>query len=238
MPITCPECKTTYQVEDSQIGDKGRSVKCIKCENVWHAFWDEPAEAIAATGEVASARQRTAPAPKPRPSPVAIEKVEKPKQAVVEPAPDMATPMPEANTTETAAETDPDNLTYEGRPQPAPSIVDPDGLMEGDAALNPEISTDGGEDSLGAISDEGAEIISNVNQAMMAIETTNPAPAPKVGSGPIIKTEIKVKKDSHTKENVLGIAAFIAVIAMISMAFVFRETIVRTVPEVANIYKA
>jgi predicted Zn finger-like uncharacterized protein len=37
MLITCPHCTTSYQVEPSALGPTGRSVRCVRCRNVWFA---------------------------------------------------------------------------------------------------------------------------------------------------------------------------------------------------------
>ena len=35
MLIVCPNCATSYQVETSSLGATGRSVRCVRCKNVW-----------------------------------------------------------------------------------------------------------------------------------------------------------------------------------------------------------
>jgi predicted Zn finger-like uncharacterized protein len=37
MLIVCPNCATSYQVETSSLGPTGRSVRCVRCRNVWFA---------------------------------------------------------------------------------------------------------------------------------------------------------------------------------------------------------
>jgi predicted Zn finger-like uncharacterized protein len=37
MLITCPNCEASYTVADTALGEKGRSVRCAKCKQVWHA---------------------------------------------------------------------------------------------------------------------------------------------------------------------------------------------------------
>jgi len=36
MILTCPQCATRYQADDSKFLSKGRSVKCARCGKVWH----------------------------------------------------------------------------------------------------------------------------------------------------------------------------------------------------------
>ena len=44
MKITCPNCLTSYQVPDDYIGAEGRSVRCAKCGETWHA--EQPAPLV------------------------------------------------------------------------------------------------------------------------------------------------------------------------------------------------
>jgi predicted Zn finger-like uncharacterized protein len=37
MLIVCPNCATSYRVEASSLGPTGRSVRCVRCRNVWFA---------------------------------------------------------------------------------------------------------------------------------------------------------------------------------------------------------
>jgi predicted Zn finger-like uncharacterized protein len=37
MLIVCPNCATSYRVEPSSLGTAGRSVRCVRCRNVWFA---------------------------------------------------------------------------------------------------------------------------------------------------------------------------------------------------------
>jgi predicted Zn finger-like uncharacterized protein len=37
MQIVCPNCTTSYQIADAAIGANGRSVRCVRCQTVWHA---------------------------------------------------------------------------------------------------------------------------------------------------------------------------------------------------------
>jgi predicted Zn finger-like uncharacterized protein len=97
MILTCPECATSYYVDDGRIPAGGRTVKCTSCNARWHAGADpEPAaepeaapeppaevEAVAAEDAPAAApaddlevsgpdtglRKRPASAPRPAPAP-------------------------------------------------------------------------------------------------------------------------------------------------------------------------
>ncbi len=38
MLILCPSCATSYNVAPSSIGSAGRSVRCVRCRNLWFAL--------------------------------------------------------------------------------------------------------------------------------------------------------------------------------------------------------
>jgi predicted Zn finger-like uncharacterized protein len=44
MILTCPECATSYFVDDSRVPAAGRTVKCSSCGATWTAIPDEPAQ--------------------------------------------------------------------------------------------------------------------------------------------------------------------------------------------------
>lgn len=58
MILTCPECATSYFVDDDRIPPAGRSVKCSSCGNRWKALPD------------GAAPEAPRPAPPPAPAPV------------------------------------------------------------------------------------------------------------------------------------------------------------------------
>ncbi len=61
MLISCPNCATSYDVSAASLGAEGRSVKCVRCQEVW--FATPPASAAdegVASAAVASAQYRRA----------------------------------------------------------------------------------------------------------------------------------------------------------------------------------
>ncbi|ARP99744.1 MJ0042-type zinc finger domain-containing protein [Pseudorhodoplanes sinuspersici] len=42
MDIVCPHCETSYRVTPESLGQKGRSVRCVNCNNVWFAEPPQP----------------------------------------------------------------------------------------------------------------------------------------------------------------------------------------------------
>ena len=57
MILTCPECATSYFVEDSKISADGRSVKCASCAHRWIARLEAPLELRHSDEEGAIARE-------------------------------------------------------------------------------------------------------------------------------------------------------------------------------------
>jgi predicted Zn finger-like uncharacterized protein len=81
MILTCPECATSYFVDDSRIAATGRTVKCSNCGARWTAMPEGAAEPAAASP----------PPPIAEPAPAAIAPVD---ELVVEDAPAPAMPIP------------------------------------------------------------------------------------------------------------------------------------------------
>jgi predicted Zn finger-like uncharacterized protein len=71
MILTCPECATSYFVDDSRIPDAGRTVKCTSCGHRWTATKETPAPAV-----------------EPAPAPLEAEAAPAPQPAAVSPPPD------------------------------------------------------------------------------------------------------------------------------------------------------
>lgn len=70
MILTCPECATSYFVDDSKISADGRTVKCAACKARWTAY-AEPAEL-----ELAISEEEGAVARELEPEPPVVEEVE------------------------------------------------------------------------------------------------------------------------------------------------------------------
>ena len=47
MLIVCPSCATSYQVEPQSLGQEGRSVRCVRCQNVWFATFPASVPVVA-----------------------------------------------------------------------------------------------------------------------------------------------------------------------------------------------
>lgn len=113
MLIVCPNCATSYMIDQASLGAAGRTVRCTRCTTSWFAGGPEiPAEAVAVAETVA------AEAP-----PVAArrERAEAPP-AAPEPAPVLAASEPEPPEVPAAATTDP--VVPEPEPAPAPAATE------------------------------------------------------------------------------------------------------------------
>src|SRR5690349_11499468 len=62
MLIVCPSCAMTYNLSAESLGANGRSVRCVRCKNIWHAEAPREAKLLAAVGA-------SSPGPAPLPGP-------------------------------------------------------------------------------------------------------------------------------------------------------------------------
>ena len=61
MQIVCPNCTTSYQIADVAIGASGRSVRCVRCQTMWHR--DAAGRAGDTTNRGDASRRRRKPSP-------------------------------------------------------------------------------------------------------------------------------------------------------------------------------
>ena len=146
MIISCPNCSTTYKVDNATLGPQGKSVRCSNCEHQWHQL---PVQA-------APMRQAPAYAPQPQMQPAGMidptmlqdqiraqmlamvttsqipqpAQIQSANQSPLEPIPDpKVMPKPEPETEEAPpSQEDLDKMFGEDEPQP------PVSLMGGDEA--------------------------------------------------------------------------------------------------------
>jgi len=94
MLIVCPNCATSYRVETSSLGAAGRSVRCVRCRNVWFAH--DPAALAAAGAELGAAAPEAAPWPPraddPQPSEHAFDAEPAPAESLPEASPAESSP--------------------------------------------------------------------------------------------------------------------------------------------------
>jgi predicted Zn finger-like uncharacterized protein len=50
MLIVCPTCATSYNLTAESLGASGRSVRCVRCQEIWHAEAPREAKLLAAVG--------------------------------------------------------------------------------------------------------------------------------------------------------------------------------------------
>jgi predicted Zn finger-like uncharacterized protein len=63
MQIVCPNCTTAYDVQPAALGASGRSVRCVRCRQMWFASpYPEPAETKAVLAPPEPAMERGTPA--------------------------------------------------------------------------------------------------------------------------------------------------------------------------------
>jgi len=67
MILTCPECATSYFVDDGKIPPEGRSVRCAQCGTRWNARLEPELELVSDPEEGAVAREPASPKEAPQP---------------------------------------------------------------------------------------------------------------------------------------------------------------------------
>jgi predicted Zn finger-like uncharacterized protein len=140
MLIVCPQCATSYKVEQAALGATGRTVRCVRCRNVWftpavtpvleavavgaHA---EPPQAVITPSVAAPVTEYVTAEPPPAPADIAEATVETQAvdEAAIAPADTDTASQPTAPEIE-EPRTDPANETTEPTlVAEAPSIVPP-----------------------------------------------------------------------------------------------------------------
>jgi predicted Zn finger-like uncharacterized protein len=89
MILTCPECATSYFVDDSRISPAGRTVKCSNCG----ARWTARAEAAAEAHEAPPAQPDSEPELAPAADPPVHERIAEVSEPEPEPEPAAAAPV-------------------------------------------------------------------------------------------------------------------------------------------------
>ena len=75
MIVTCPSCETSFAVDESLLGPRGRKVRCSECANRWHQLPEiadrEPESAAEPDAAVPAEPQEVAETPEPVEAPTA-----------------------------------------------------------------------------------------------------------------------------------------------------------------------
>jgi predicted Zn finger-like uncharacterized protein len=158
MLLVCPNCATSYRVEPAALGATGRSVRCVRCRNVWFARDPGPLSAIAQahradiaalTGEPDPAGPGPAPADAPA-DPWAVMATDDPSADPAGEAPlvptDAMPPPDEAGLRPHAEEEWPQELPQSLEPiaigdAPALAPMEAEGALPADAKLPEDIET-------------------------------------------------------------------------------------------------
>ncbi len=210
MLIDCPNCATSYQVDASSIGAHGRSVRCLRCRNVWFA---EPEPEAATPSPPESANEATVTAfraelgPEPQP---AVE----PSPPEPEPAPALEEPI-DSNA---AAEQAPP--AADGSPTGAPAAV---------AEAAPVALSD-----IPLAATDSPPLAAGIDQRP---PLRHERPAIEHGPEeirPAVRRPIKPRPRAKPK---LRLPLVIALLACVCAALLgWRKDVVRTIPQLASFY--
>jgi predicted Zn finger-like uncharacterized protein len=133
MQIVCPSCATSYQIADMAVGAGGRSVRCARCQNVWHV---EPAPVASSANQASSAAFRAEPREQVA-APVAPESSEPAGEPTAEA--DGISGFPPPETVETTAGDDPGEAPMALSEIPIPVTPGLPAEFDGVALSSPEI---------------------------------------------------------------------------------------------------
>lgn len=231
MIITCPNCKTDYNVNADVFPVTGRTVKCARCEQTWYALPVEEAAAAAegAQGDDGFADTSGETVAADEASESSADRINGLDQEV-----DNEWDLPGDND-----ETLPATLdgTDDG---PARMDVEFDGDIEvvevsAEPAPEPE-SADEAEPRDGAeIVDDGevaAEAAAGVKEAVISIERASRA---RSAAARFARGQARsMARDGVHRAKAMAVGGLIAVIAA---GYIYREDIVRTVPSMAGFYE-
>jgi predicted Zn finger-like uncharacterized protein len=140
MLIVCPNCATSYRVETSSLGATGRSVRCVRCRNVWFVCDPAPLAAIAQahradveafTGADSEAEYLDQPEAANKALPQATQAAAQATQAAPDATAPDAEPSPEPATAESATFDAEEPSAIDDGPTPAPEVP---AVMENEAA--------------------------------------------------------------------------------------------------------
>jgi predicted Zn finger-like uncharacterized protein len=226
MLIVCPNCAKSYQVDADSIGAKGRSVRCIRCKNVWFAApVAEPAPAASATadavaGDEAAFRTElgadaTSPAAEPAAEDAPAEESPVPPAVASEPEPPPAAdPPPDAHDAPTQPAAEPVPAEPIDRPVALSDIRIP--MIEA-PPLAPGPADGAPPAAAGAAIDNSPEDIESVAARMRA------------------RRAARRRKPASKRPLPAAILLMVAVVAAL---LAWRKDIVRSAPQMASLYAA
>jgi predicted Zn finger-like uncharacterized protein len=92
MLIVCPNCATSYMIDQAAVGPAGRTVRCARCRASWFAGGPEPAPDATVVAETVSAEAQTQRAGRAEPSPTAEAAGQSATQSQAGPAAEIKSP--------------------------------------------------------------------------------------------------------------------------------------------------
>ena len=254
MRVECPSCTTSYEIEDSAIGPKGRKLRCGKCSGVWNIAPPEP--------EPEPEPEPVRAAPQPEPVGDAEFEAFETEFSETEPEADdndpMATAFDELNNdaenedlspdsadmesdVETESESEPDEDDEVSEPTPGILTgVDADffasegirKVSDGETSAPMDLGADGREkESLATIEANVASALAEANE----VRSIESVAARK-------RKSVKISRGRFAKggklRKTLGGASLAASLVLVAMVIMLRAPIVRAVPDLASLYSA
>ena len=246
MLITCPNCRTRYQLQPAQLG-QGRNVSCSNCSNVWFADPKDaepdpppPPPAQAAPPPMQAAAPAYPPqgyppqgyAPQPGYAAAPPPGYAPPPPQMAAPPPEMAAPPPPVDAApppEPAPEPDP-------MPEPEPEAADDDDI----AALTTDI------DSMFEDEDDDIEpfesLISSDDDGDDLEDIESPDQMEDPDEIPDVFTADEQEPDDDVPQKspigkIIGLIFVLLIVGTIAAAFFLKDMVVKYVPALDQVYE-
>lgn len=130
MLIVCPNCATSYMIDQAAVGPAGRTVRCARCKASWFAGGPEPAPDVTATVDTVNAEAEVPLAPAARakaPQPVAaVAPPPPPARATANASSEVSESTPNVSQTNTPSAEPPQQkpaLVEAQAPEPEPATI-------------------------------------------------------------------------------------------------------------------
>lgn len=216
MLIVCPQCATSYKVEKAALGASGRTVRCVRCRNIWFAAAAMPVLEAVSVGAEAG----------PGPPPLIM-------------TPSVAAPVTEYVTSETAVVAQIAEIAVQPQADEQAAIAPADA----DTADTPPASAT--DEPAPASADETIEpaVVAEAPSIVPPIDQEPLPEPPAETAGDDVESFAARRVRMRQKRRKAGWrmpglpATIMALVALVAILLVWRTQVVRFLPQTASFYE-